>query len=336
MSTSSIHKIRNTFLVAILVIVLGTMYLLNLSVMKTQKVEAGTGNNISGWAWSDTIGWISLNSTGCDKDNDGLIDSGACGGNGSMVTRDYGLSVDTTTKGAGGTGNFSGEAWSPSIGWISFDSIDNGACPSGTCQAQIDWATGAVSGWARALEACKDTNWDGTKCTSTLAGDKAGGWDGWIKLAKAAGDTGPAYGVQISGNKFSGYAWGGADVDAGGDSIPGGVSVVGWIDFAPKVNGVPIADEGQISSPSCVATMGYNLQDPNMIWGSCNATAVCDQVTYIAGNSYPNLDGVVVGACMVDGVPTGGTTVVACPGVATLVCPLLTPPTTTKTKFYQF
>jgi len=116
------------------------------------------------------------------------------------------------------TGVLSGYAWSPNVGWISFDRAVTGAPPAvsgsdppdadvcvdlGTeCLARIDMTPdgdvcgGAlydVCGWARAISACQNDLWDGTKCTGDGAGDLAGGWDGWIKLRGGGGGsiTGP-------------------------------------------------------------------------------------------------------------------------------------------------
>jgi hypothetical protein len=86
---------------------------------------------ISGYAWSDTIGWISFN-----------------GGS-------YGLSVDES-------GTISGYAWSDNIGWISANAADLVGCPSGTCTANMD-GDGVMTGWLRALSGgtSQSGGWDG-------------------------------------------------------------------------------------------------------------------------------------------------------------------------------
>jgi len=58
------------------------------------KVSSDTNGNLSGWAWSDSFGWISFAST-------------------TPIT--YGVTVATST------GEFNGYAWSENIGWISFN-----------------------------------------------------------------------------------------------------------------------------------------------------------------------------------------------------------------------
>lgn len=100
----------------------------------TEKAEAGTQHNISGWAWSDNIGWISFNCT----------DTSSCG------TVDYGVD-------AAANGDFSGYAWSDNIGWLTFNESDLSGCPSGACKAKISGNN--LQGWARALS--NGDGWDG-------------------------------------------------------------------------------------------------------------------------------------------------------------------------------
>ena len=95
----------------------------------------GNENNITGWGWSDNIGWISFN---CENTN-------------SCNYISYGVKSDNQ-------GNVSGYAWSDNIGWISFNKNDVSGCPSGTCKIKITGSS--VDGWAKALSA--DANgWDG-------------------------------------------------------------------------------------------------------------------------------------------------------------------------------
>ena len=65
-----------------------------------EKAIAGTGDNVSGFAWSENIGWINFNGS------------------------NYGVNVSPLN------GKLSGFAWSENIGWISFNESDTGAPPS--------------------------------------------------------------------------------------------------------------------------------------------------------------------------------------------------------------
>lgn len=133
-----------------------------------EKVESSAIDNVSGYGWSDNIGWISMN---CTSD-------GTCG------TSNYGVDVDTS-------GYLSGYAWSDNIGWISFNPADVAGCPSGPCQAFMDQTSGVISGWARAL-----------------AGNTAnsGGWDGFISMSGAG--YGVTVSGPSTGCTWSGFAWG--------------------------------------------------------------------------------------------------------------------------------
>jgi hypothetical protein len=160
--------------------------------VKPLTAGAPGSKNVSGWGWSDTIGWISFNST-----NDGS-------------SYNYGVDVNFTT------GNFSGYAWSDNIGWINF--APAGPYPAGPfysacldspstistsepCNGIGDYK---VEGWARVQ-----------LCITTPA--SCSGWDGWIQL----GDSGSAWGEQVHVNpvtkEFEGWAW--------------GSQFIGWINF---------------------------------------------------------------------------------------------------------
>jgi hypothetical protein len=104
-------------------------------------------DNLSGYAWSDNIGWVSFN---CTSD-------GTCG------TSPYGVKF---TLG----GNMEhGYAWSDNIGWISFNASDVVGCPSAPCTPTLNNITGAVTGWARAIGA--SGGWDGWISLSGTATD---------------------------------------------------------------------------------------------------------------------------------------------------------------------
>jgi hypothetical protein len=98
---------------------------------RVEVYAQGSSFPISGYGWSDTIGWISFN-----------------GGS-------YGLSVEPS-------GVISGYAWSDNIGWISANQSDLAGCPSGSCAASMD-SDGAITGWLKALSGgtSQSGGWDG-------------------------------------------------------------------------------------------------------------------------------------------------------------------------------
>lgn len=200
-------------------------------------VLAALAQNTTGWAWSDMpdgsdelkasgnavgrgVGWISFNNQNCDTDDDGFSNGATGCPPAGTVMANYGVHVNSQT------GAFSGQAWSEYIGWISFERQETGAPPgppyngAETFIAKLDFPTREVRGWARALVACRDDLWDGVNfaCTGSGAGDRAGGWDGWIKLAGATA-IGSPYGVNLrpQSAELDGWAWGN--------------HVLGWISF---------------------------------------------------------------------------------------------------------
>src|SRR3989338_5679677 len=82
--------------------------------------------SLSGYAWSDNIGWVSLSGSG------------------------YGISADSN-------GKLSGYAWSDNIGWITANESELSGCPQNPCRAKING--NAFSGWLRAL--ANGGGWDG-------------------------------------------------------------------------------------------------------------------------------------------------------------------------------
>lgn len=155
---------------------------------------AGSTDNLSGWAWSENIGWISFN---CTNTNCGVID--------------YGVNIDPT-------GNLSGYAWSEQIGWISFNSADTTGCPSSPCSPTLNKGTGRLEGWAKALVA-DGNGWDGwihlsgTNYAATVQGCHYDGYAwgsdtvGWIHF------KGTNYGVIGTGDACAGIY---ADIKANG------------------------------------------------------------------------------------------------------------------------
>jgi hypothetical protein len=178
------------------------------------KASSAVSDNLTGYAWSDTIGWISFNST-----------------NEAGPTSDYGVSVASN-------GDMTGYAWSEHIGWISFN--ETTGCPSGVCAPNFNKVTGVVTGWARALSACQDDPATPTSsCPDGSAGAASGGWDGWISLSGTTADSG-TYGVVVTGTDWEGYAW--------------GSDVVGWISFGGTGYGVTGTNDDSTQISAAVVT----------------------------------------------------------------------------------
>lgn len=176
---SATHRVRYILTAILLIIFFVLIYVINSKPVNLPKVGAAGGNAVSGYAWSENIGWISFSNT-----TDGSA-------------KQYGVNIDPIT------GNFSGYAWSDNIGWINFAPLGFAPTIPDTDIANHHGGKlegNMITGWARA-------------CAGTTNGDCTGssridGWDGWIKLSGTSVLS--TYGVLINpttGN-FSGYAWG--------------------------------------------------------------------------------------------------------------------------------
>ncbi len=120
------------------------------------------------------------------------------------------ISFNSSNSGAGGAaygvkvsdaGVLSGYAWAPTVGWLSFNSADTTGCGDTTlasCAPQLTFGTGRVAGWARFINGIGRTD----------------GWNGWVKLSDSEFFESPGYqgtqGVTYDNSKlsFSGYSWG--------------------------------------------------------------------------------------------------------------------------------
>jgi hypothetical protein len=98
---------------------------------------------ITGWAWSDNVGWISLDGP------------------------EYGLTFNAN-------GTVTGYAWG-NIGWIRFGGLSGVPTGAGTQAANARFEGNRLVGWARACTVFQ------TGCSGPLDPD-AGGWDGWLYL----------------------------------------------------------------------------------------------------------------------------------------------------------
>ncbi|MEA3463828.1 MAG: hypothetical protein U9R14_02020, partial [Patescibacteria group bacterium] len=201
--------------------------------------QAGSDDNVSGFAWSENIGWISFNSTDCvnvicrdvstkkvldyscddspfsecetngeecadwcqvcDNDATILCDGSGDCAGGACISNNYGVNIDSAT------GNFSGYTWSGNIGWIDF--APSGPYPNNPNHgAKYEYSDAGynkrVTGWAKILS----------------LGD-----DGWLKMSddSVADWNGKGVKINIATSDFSGWAWNGNDDGAG----------IGWVSF---------------------------------------------------------------------------------------------------------
>lgn len=135
------------FFIGICFLVVLAVFLTNRFSLR-KKVQAVSTDNVIGWAWSENIGWISMN---CYNDFDGDGDLETHITNPNCVNSNYGVNIDTIS------GPVAGEAWSENIGWIQFDvSGPYPAAPNNS--VRYNPANKELSGWAKILN-LSDNGW---------------------------------------------------------------------------------------------------------------------------------------------------------------------------------
>lgn len=104
--------------------------------------SAGNADDATGYAWTDTFGWFSFNSTNP----------------GAGFGADYGVDVLRSSElGESNIVYLTGYAWSNNMGWLQMDPDLDGAghvAPGYT--TRIDLCTGEVTGWAKVLNMGED------------------------------------------------------------------------------------------------------------------------------------------------------------------------------------
>lgn len=175
---------------------------------------------ILGWAWADTIGWISFGDESCKPEYVDDAVKHLCPSLPPAV--DYNIIVGTDKD-----GTTSGWAWSDNVGWICFGNTGDLECdsswlsPSGSNKITLDFSAGSenppLQGWARIISL---------------------GQNGWISLNCA--DMGICddsdFKVVYSQANFNGTnaqtlnGWGWNDAP--------GVGGIGWIQFNPPIEAI--------------------------------------------------------------------------------------------------
>ncbi len=228
----------------------------------TKTASAKVSDHVlHGYAWSDNIGWVSLNCA----DRSGSV----CTDSPYSVVIDY------------GTGQISGYAWSSNIGWISFNSGDVSGCPAKNSHNNSCTPTAILSstagnppfpqilGWAKALSINS-------------------GWDGYISLSCYNTNTCGAnnYSVQLPND-------GTTAIGTTGGSITGeawGSTVVGWLDFT-NVTVTPGSSEIILTAaPAQVSNVGQSTtlkwENPTQTtYSSCTASNTANDNTWNSSTS---------------------------------------------------
>lgn len=312
-------------------------------------VFAGQTQSVRGWGWAGSedstadsvingneagFGWLSMNSSDCDTNNDGKIDVSACGVIGSSVSN-YGVNIPASD------GSISGYAWSEHYGWISFNEADLSGCSPALSKAQRKG--NAVTGGARVI-AVRDA----------IATGNNGGFDGCISL----GPTNGFGGVSISGASLTGYAWssdfGWLDMSRATISIPPSNSInaqdctirvgertcatlvswssVGLSSPSIKMDNVEFSQQASHSGITYTMTHGshtYTVNDGNVEKATDTANATCE-----SGSQWDTQQGPGVCASTNLAAPTVSASAGACgSGKATVTWNLV--PTAVSYQVYE-
>jgi len=235
------------------------------------------GDNVSGFAWSSTIGWISFNASNCDSEDpgDGNTDTGnysncPTGQSTPAPPNDYGVHIDRTRA---DLGNFSGYAWSSNVGWVSFQdtapdysfnsNCNNPNCTSGNnCSACFNYYENKTYGWAHIL---------------------ALGDDGWVKLNNDSSDPVAWQSLQIDLRTAttSGWAWNEGTPDNTG---------IGWISY--NSSDCDTNNNGYVDSGMCGGDDSSDVVVPYGVTAEVNTVPEARNLTapnWNQANACPNV-----------------------------------------------
>jgi hypothetical protein len=191
------------------------------------SAQASSAENISGWAWSGSIGWVSMNCTntdGCDQ-------------------ADYGLTL-VDVEAPIGWADLLGWAWAETVGWICFGRTCAGITPEGVpSYAQYrdlyEGRQNEVYGWAK-IDALGDDGWISLNCDNR---DECAISNYHLVIDPLTGNF-------TQGVFSDHWAWG------GNDEIEG----AGWIDFSNVLTSWTGSDLGFILRPEGI----YEPNNPGL------------------------------------------------------------------------
>lgn len=153
--------------------------------------------DLHGYAWTETVGWISMNcaNASCDKP--------------------YKVTIN-------GDGTLTGYGWSENIGWIKFGGLSDFPGPGGNA-----YLSGSeIFGWARACAGTKITDLAERTSDCSSMENQGDGWDGWISLNCANTNTCVDFDYRLT---VRSDGWIGSDDTS---KFAWGSDVVGWVDFS--------------------------------------------------------------------------------------------------------
>jgi len=171
--------------------------------------QASSTDNVRGWIWSGTAGWISSN----------CLDLGTCSPGGI----DYGLNIDDV-PGDPTKGDLSGWAWSERIGWICFGTTcgaspltPEGVAPYAQFRRSYNGRSDQVWGWAKVVN-LGTSGWISLNCANINANDCVTSSSYYVSLNVIDG----LFSDPDNPEPSSHWAWNGNNDGTG----------IGWIEFA--------------------------------------------------------------------------------------------------------
>ncbi len=166
------HRVHK-HLVALFAVAAAFLIVLNAAVIltPTNQARATIEENVDGWAWSATGGWLSMNDT----------NAGSGGGF-------YGVNVNPLSKAVAGYG------WSNNQGWVCFGSSCPGTTPAGGASSASLDGSNNLRGWAKFLNLNDPDGWISLSCLDTGGGGSCG-----------MSNYGPT--VNLGTGQFNGFAW---------------------------------------------------------------------------------------------------------------------------------
>ena len=192
---------------------------------------AGSEDNVTGWAWSGTIGWIATNCTAL----------GDCSGS------DFGMTI-RSTPGVQGSGDITGYAWSETMGWICFGTTCTGTTPEGAApyaQYRASWKgkTDQLFGWAKVVS-MGDNGWISLNCDHDIGASDCATSSYYSVLDISTGNFVKA------AEPLGHWAWGGNSDGTG----------IGWMDLSAVTTSWVPSKLGKVVRPEGI----YEPQNPGL------------------------------------------------------------------------
>lgn len=251
--------------IVILIVVSALLFFVPATQTSAQAGIPTAGVDLDGYAWSSTIGWVSMNCL-----------TGGATGNNICATSNYKVTLNSS-------GTLTGYAWSSNIGWVRFGGLIGFPVFAGTEAANArvtgNYATNLTfEGWARA---CAGTlNGD---CVSMDNSTTSGGWDGWTSLRQTTGTLSHSIVMTSAGGTADSYAW--------------GSTVIGWLNFDQVVYLTPSASINgtgcgniPVGGSTCTGSVTWNITNassPNVLNSTRNPGGPNDYNNVAIGTNQP-------------------------------------------------